>query len=85
MSCICCLGKFQIKKAYEKVGEATETALSVLVEKLNVYNTDKSGLSKRDIANACNRVIQQQVRRLLTFYIFKFVTRGKAKCISEKN
>ena len=29
------------KDIYEKVGEATETALSVLVEKMNVFGTDK--------------------------------------------
>ncbi|KAF7627222.1 Calcium-transporting ATPase [Meloidogyne graminicola] len=43
------------KHAYEKVGEATETALVVLVEKMNVYNTPKSGLSPRDIGNVCNQ------------------------------
>ena len=32
---------FQYKKVYEKVGEATETALTVLVEKMNVYGTEK--------------------------------------------
>jgi len=34
---------FQSKRVYEKVGEATETALVVLVEKLNVYETKKTG------------------------------------------
>ena len=29
------------KDTYEKVGEATETALAVLVEKMNVFGTDK--------------------------------------------
>ena len=45
-----------------QVGEATETALVVLVEKLNVYGTSKGGLSPRDLGHAANRVIQQ-VRR----------------------
>uniref|UniRef100_A0A914I4E4 Calcium-transporting ATPase n=1 Tax=Globodera rostochiensis TaxID=31243 RepID=A0A914I4E4_GLORO len=50
----------EIKHAYEKVGEATETALVVLAEKMNVYNTPKQGLSARDMGNVCNRVIQQK-------------------------
>lgn len=41
---------------YEKVGEATETALTCLVEKMNVFDTDVHTLSKIDRANACNSV-----------------------------
>lgn len=41
---------------YEKVGEATETALTCLVEKMNVFDTDVKGLSKIERANACNSV-----------------------------
>lgn len=54
------------KKVYEKVGEATETALIVLVEKMNVYGTPKSGLSPRDLGNVCNRVIQQKWKKEFT-------------------
>uniref|UniRef100_A0A7I4Y859 Calcium-transporting ATPase n=1 Tax=Haemonchus contortus TaxID=6289 RepID=A0A7I4Y859_HAECO len=54
------------KKVYEKVGEATETALVVLAEKMNVYGTPKSGLSPRDLGNVCNRVIQQKWRKEFT-------------------
>lgn len=43
----------QSKGIYEKVGEATETALSCLVEKMNVFNTEVRGLSKVERANAC--------------------------------
>lgn len=46
------------KHVYEKVGEATETALCCLVEKMNVYKTSKSGLSKKDLSMACNHQIQ---------------------------
>ncbi|KFV70267.1 Sarcoplasmic/endoplasmic reticulum calcium ATPase 1, partial [Dryobates pubescens] len=45
------------KGVYEKVGEATETALTCLVEKMNVFNTDVRNLSKVERANACNTVI----------------------------
>lgn len=51
---------------YEKVGEATETALVVLAEKMNVYNTNKTGLSPRDLGNVCNRVIQQKWKKEFT-------------------
>lgn len=41
---------------YEKVGEATETALTCLVEKMNVFDTDLKGLSRVERAGACNSV-----------------------------
>lgn len=47
---------FQTKGVYEKVGEATETALTTLVEKMNVFNTEVRNLSKVERANACNSV-----------------------------
>lgn len=47
---------FQSKGVYEKVGEATETALTCLVEKMNVFDTDVRNLSKIERANACNAV-----------------------------
>lgn len=49
--CLC-----QAKGVYEKVGEATETALTCLVEKMNVFDTELKGLSKVERANACNSV-----------------------------
>ncbi|XP_025905951.1 sarcoplasmic/endoplasmic reticulum calcium ATPase 3 isoform X2 [Nothoprocta perdicaria] len=56
----------ETKKVYEKVGEATETALTCLVEKMNVFNTDTSKLSKVERANACNRVIKQLMKKECT-------------------
>lgn len=47
---------FQTKSVYEKVGEATETALCCLVEKMNVFDTDVRGLSHAERATACNSV-----------------------------
>lgn len=41
---------------YEKVGEATETALTCLVEKMNVFDNDLKTLPKIERANACNSV-----------------------------
>ncbi|KAG7275234.1 hypothetical protein CRUP_034824 [Coryphaenoides rupestris] len=41
------------KGVFEKVGEATETALCCLVEKMNVFDTDLRGLSPSERATAC--------------------------------
>ncbi|XP_014117778.1 PREDICTED: sarcoplasmic/endoplasmic reticulum calcium ATPase 1 isoform X1 [Pseudopodoces humilis] len=54
------------KGVYEKVGEATETALTCLVEKMNVFNTDVRSLSKVERANACNAVIKQLMKKEFT-------------------
>lgn len=43
----------QSKKIFEKVGEATETALCCLVEKMNVFNSNVKNLSRIERANAC--------------------------------
>ncbi len=51
---------------FEKVGEATETALTVLVEKMNVFNTDKSRLSPQELAMSSNTVIRQKYRKEFT-------------------
>ncbi|XP_062845184.1 sarcoplasmic/endoplasmic reticulum calcium ATPase 1 [Trichomycterus rosablanca] len=54
------------KGVYEKVGEATETALTTLVEKMNVFKTNVSSLSKVERAGACNMVIRQLMKKEFT-------------------
>ncbi|KAJ8332097.1 hypothetical protein SKAU_G00429300, partial [Synaphobranchus kaupii] len=54
------------KGIYEKVGEATETALCCLVEKMNVFNTEVRGLSKIERANTCCTVIKQLMKKEFT-------------------
>ncbi|XP_053197362.1 ATPase sarcoplasmic/endoplasmic reticulum Ca2+ transporting 1, like [Scomber japonicus] len=54
------------KKIYEKVGEATETALSCLVEKMNVFNTNVKNLNKIDRANACCSVVKHLMKKNVT-------------------
>uniref|UniRef100_A0A8B9KAY1 Calcium-transporting ATPase n=1 Tax=Astyanax mexicanus TaxID=7994 RepID=A0A8B9KAY1_ASTMX len=54
------------KGVYEKVGEATETALTCLVEKMNVFDTDVRSLSRIERANACNSVIKQLMKKEFT-------------------
>ena len=56
----------QAKGAYEKVGEATETALTVLVEKMNPIGIDKSSLTKKDLGTACNQAIQTSWKKEFT-------------------
>ncbi|KAI4822606.1 hypothetical protein KUCAC02_008138 [Chaenocephalus aceratus] len=56
----------EAKGIYEKVGEATETALSCLVEKMNVFDTEVRGLSKVERANACCSVIKQLMKKEFT-------------------
>lgn len=54
------------KKIYEKVGEATETALSCLVEKMNVFKSSVNNLSKIERANACCSVVKQLMKKSFT-------------------
>ncbi|KAL7672411.1 hypothetical protein ACOME3_007297 [Neoechinorhynchus agilis] len=54
------------KKLYEKVGEATETALVVLAEKLNVRKQDKSGLKPQEAAMMCTSRIRKEFKREMT-------------------
>ncbi|XP_026101235.1 sarcoplasmic/endoplasmic reticulum calcium ATPase 1-like isoform X2 [Carassius auratus] len=54
------------KKIYEKVGEATETALCCLVEKMNVFKTNVNNLSKIERANACCSVVKHLMKKKFT-------------------
>ncbi|XP_059844155.1 sarcoplasmic/endoplasmic reticulum calcium ATPase 2 [Hypanus sabinus] len=56
----------ETKGIYEKVGEATETALCCLVEKMNVFDTELKNLSKIERANACCTVIRQLMKKEFT-------------------
>ncbi|XP_020366287.1 sarcoplasmic/endoplasmic reticulum calcium ATPase 2 isoform X2 [Rhincodon typus] len=56
----------ETKGVYEKVGEATETALCCLAEKMNVFDTDMKNLSKIERANACCTVIKQLMKKEFT-------------------
>ncbi|KAG0429650.1 hypothetical protein HPB47_023430 [Ixodes persulcatus] len=56
----------QYKQAFEKVGEATETALTVLAEKMNPFGFDKSGKSRRDAALTVNHGVQAMWKKEFT-------------------
>lgn len=56
----------EYKGVFEKVGEATETALVVLAEKLNPLKYARNSLSKRDAALTVNHNVQSQWRKECT-------------------
>nr|BAG71432.1 sarcoplasmic reticulum Ca2+ ATPase Mt-SERCA2 [Molgula tectiformis] len=54
------------KNKYEKVGEATETALLVLSEKMNVDNISKDGIDKSELAHICRSSIKKNISKDFT-------------------
>jgi len=72
------------KKIYEKVGEATETALSCLVEKMNVFNSNVKNLNKIERANACCSVIKQLMKKNFTLEFSRDRKSMSAYCTPTK-
>ena len=54
------------KRTYAKVGESTETALKVLVEKLNMSQTDRKSLSLQQSANHSTSLIENTLEKTFT-------------------
>merc|ERR1712168_1081564 len=74
----------ETKKIYEKVGEATETALSCLVEKMNVFNSNVKNLGKIERANACCSVIKQLMKKNFTLEFSRDRKSMSAYCTPAK-
>ncbi|KAB1705448.1 hypothetical protein FNE63_30840, partial [Klebsiella pneumoniae] len=72
------------KKIYEKVGEATETALCCLVEKMNVFKTNVNNLSKIERANACCSVVKQLMKKNFTLEFSRDRTSMSVYCTPTK-
>ena len=60
----------QSKKCYEKVGEATETALIVLVEKMNVTSIELKPKTKAEKAHTCNDALRSLYKKVFDFMYF---------------
>ncbi|XP_054287357.1 calcium-transporting ATPase sarcoplasmic/endoplasmic reticulum type isoform X2 [Macrosteles quadrilineatus] len=56
----------EFKQAFEKVGEATETALIVLAEKMNPFNVSKTGLDRRTSAIVVRQDIETKWKKEFT-------------------
>lgn len=74
----------EFKQAFEKVGEATETALVVLAEKLNPWGYSKSGLSRRDAALVVNHNIQSMWRKEFTLEFSRDRKSMSSFCVPKK-
>ncbi|XP_035985491.1 sarcoplasmic/endoplasmic reticulum calcium ATPase 2 [Fundulus heteroclitus] len=72
------------KGVYEKVGEATETALCCLVEKMNVFDTDLKGLRRSERATACCSMIKQLMKKELTLEFSRDRKSMSVFCFSNK-
>ena len=75
----------QTKGVYEKVGEATETALTVLVEKMNPANIDKSGKKKKELGTLCNIDIQSAWKKDFTLEFSRDRKSMSSFCIPQKS
>ena len=62
----------EYKNAFEKVGEATETALIVLAEKLNPYDMSKSG-GRLDFAKAVRKDMETKWKKDFTLEFSRYV------------
>ncbi|GIY67676.1 hypothetical protein CDAR_214591 [Caerostris darwini] len=74
----------EYKQCFEKVGEATETALIVLAEKLNPWNFDKTGKSRRDAALTVNHSIQSMWKKEFTLEFSRDRKSMSSYCIPTK-
>lgn len=54
------------KETYGKVGESTETALKVLVEKMNLNEVNKKELSLAESVNVCCNFIENSLSKVYT-------------------
>ncbi|KAF6200671.1 hypothetical protein GE061_005114 [Apolygus lucorum] len=72
------------KQSFEKVGEATETALIVLAEKLNPYGVTKTGLSRRAASIVVRQDMETRWRKEFTLEFSRDRKTMSAYCVPFK-
>jgi PREDICTED: similar to sarco(endo)plasmic reticulum-type calcium ATPase len=75
----------EFKQSFEKVGEATETALIVLAEKINPWGFNKHGLNRRDTALVVSNNIQSMWRKDFTLEFSRDRKSMSSYCIPKKS
>lgn len=75
----------EFKQAFEKVGEATETALIVLAEKLNPFNVPKHGLDRRTSAIVVRQDIETKWKKEFTLEFSRDRKSMSSYCIPLKS
>jgi len=73
------------KKCYEKVGEATETALIVLVEKMNVTGIDLTSKTKAEKAHTCNDALRSLYKKEFTLEFSRQRKSMSVYCSAKSN
>ncbi|GIY61556.1 hypothetical protein CEXT_307381 [Caerostris extrusa] len=74
----------EYKQIFEKVGEATETALVVLAEKMNPFGYQKTGLNRRDAAVVVNQGISSMWKKEFTLEFSRDRKSMSTYCIPVK-
>ncbi|KAI7688567.1 Calcium-transporting ATPase sarcoplasmic/endoplasmic reticulum type [Sarcoptes scabiei] len=75
----------EYKQQFEKVGEATETALVVLAEKMNPWDFDKRGLGRRDAALVVNHNVKKMWNKEHTLEFSRDRKSMSSYCIPKAN
>ncbi|XP_071527272.1 calcium-transporting ATPase sarcoplasmic/endoplasmic reticulum type-like [Panulirus ornatus] len=87
ISCMCndsSIDYNEFKNAFEKVGEATETALIVLTEKINPYSLAKFGMDRRSAALICKQDIESKWRKEFTLEFSRDRKSMSSYCVPVK-
>ena len=82
---MCLSTRIQDRKNYEKIGEATEVALKVLAEKVNVIGEDRSTLTNQQRASACFRQAQDEYKKDFTLEFSRDRKSMSVYCWPTKN
>lgn len=75
----------EFKQAFEKVGEATETALIVLAEKLNPFAVNKSGQDRRSAAICVRQEIETKWKKEFTMEFSRDRKSMSSYCVPLKS